>query len=107
MNKKKLKSILIICPFPKNTAAGQRLKYEQYLSRWELMGFNIYISNFIDYSCWKITYKRGFLIKKIFGIFRGYLRRIKDISKIKKYDIVYIHMWVTPFGSTLFERVFT
>ena len=107
MNKKKSKSILIICPFPKNTAAGQRLKYEQYLNKWELMGYNIYISNFIDYSCWKITYKKGFLIKKIFGILRGYLRRIKDISKINKYDIVYIHMWVTPYGSTLFERVFT
>jgi len=25
------KNILIVCPYPENTAPGQRLKYEQYL----------------------------------------------------------------------------
>ena len=28
--KDKIKKILVICPYPENTAPGQRLKYEQY-----------------------------------------------------------------------------
>ena len=34
-------SILIICPFPKDVAAGQRLKYEQYLNHWRENGYEI------------------------------------------------------------------
>ena len=29
------KRILIICPYPEGWAAGQRLKYEQYISHWK------------------------------------------------------------------------
>ena len=100
------KSILIICPYPKDSAAGQRLKYEQYLKDWENLGYTIKISNFMDNYLWKILYKKGNFFKKIYGIFRGYIRRLKDIFSLGKYDIVYIFMWVTPFGTTFFERLF-
>ena len=100
------KSILIICPYPKDSAAGQRLKYEQYLKDWENLGYTIKISNFMDNYLWKILYKKGNFFKKIYGIFRGYIRRLRDIFSLGKYDIVYIFMWVTPFGTTFFERLF-
>ena len=29
-----MKKILILCPYPEGKAAGQRLKYEQYLDEW-------------------------------------------------------------------------
>ena len=101
MNKK----ILILCPFPKGEAAGQRLKYEQYFSSWKKEGYEIDISSFSDKKLWKILYKVGYLGKKILGGIKGYLRRLKDLFVISKYDIVYVFMWVTPFGSTFFERI--
>ena len=100
------KSILIICPYPKDRAAGQRLKYEQYLERWENLGYKIEISNFMDDSLWNIIHKKGYSLTKIFGVFKGYIKRLKDIFRLRDYDIVYIHMWVTPFGTTFFERLF-
>ena len=60
----------------------------------------------MDKDLWKIIYKKGKIIEKLKGVFRGYLRRIKDIFRLRKFDIIYIHMWVTPLGSTLFERIF-
>lgn len=98
--------ILIICPFPRDVAAGQRLKYEQYIQKWEEEGYEIDISSFMDNYLWEIVYRKGNYYKKILGVLKGYLRRIFDITRLKKYDIVYIFMWVTPFGSFGFEKIY-
>jgi L-malate glycosyltransferase len=99
------KSILIICPFPQDVAAGQRLKYEQYLDHWRENGYEITVSSFMNQSMWRVVYLKGRYVAKILGTIRGYFHRIYDLFRISKYDIIYIHMWVTPFGSTLFERI--
>ena len=52
MNSKNSKRILIICPYPRNTAAGQRLKYEQYIESWEAEGYIVEISSFININTW-------------------------------------------------------
>ena len=98
------KKLLIICPFPEGVAAGQRLKYEQYLDDWRDAGFDITISSFMDHEMWNIAYKKGHFFQKVLGTFRGYIRRFKDALRIHKFDIVYIFMWVTPFGTTIPER---
>ena len=99
------KSILIICPFPQGVAAGQRLKYEQYFKHWQKNGYKITVFPFMDIAMWKIVYSEGNYILKILGTLRGYLRRVHNLFYISRYDVVYIHMWVTPFGTTLFERI--
>ena len=100
------KKVLIICPFPEGEAAGQRLKYEQFFSNWKKNGFKIEISSFMDIQMWEVVYTEGNFLKKAFGTIRGYSRRIKDIFRLNKFDVVYVFMWVTPFGSSLFERLF-
>jgi len=99
------KKILVLCPYPKGEAAGQRLKYEQYFNDWEKEGYQITISSFSDLNLWKSLYspKNNFL--KILGTLRGYIVRVGDLFNLKQYDVVYIFMWVTPFGTTLFERL--
>jgi glycosyltransferase involved in cell wall biosynthesis len=101
----KNKSILIICPFPQDVAAGQRLKYEQYFKHWRKNGYEITVSSFMNQSMWKVVYLKGRYLSKIIGTISGYFYRLCDLFRISKYDIVYVHMWVTPFGSTLFERI--
>ena len=100
----KRKRILIICPYPKGWAAGQRLKYEQYISYWEKNSFEVTISSFFDLDTWRILYTKNNFIKKILGTLKGYLRRIKDIKNAERYDIVYIFLWVTPLGKFFFEK---
>ena len=99
-------SILIVCPFPLDTSAGQRLKYEQYITHWKSIGYEVTISNYVDNSFWKVIYKKGNFKDKVLGIIRGHFRRLRDVLRLSRYDIVYIFMWVTPFGSTLMEWLF-
>jgi glycosyltransferase involved in cell wall biosynthesis len=97
--------MLVICPFPEGVAAGQRLKYEQYFDDWRSAGWEIEISPFMDMKMWRIVYERGHLAGKVLGVLRGHLRRLRDLFRVGRYDLVYVFMWVTPFGSTLFERL--
>ena len=100
------RKILVICPFPQGVAAGQRLKYEQYFDHWRESGYEITVSNFMDMPMWKIVYTRGNYLSKIAGTLRGYTRRVFDIFRIARFDVVYVFMWVTPVGTSFFERVF-
>jgi glycosyltransferase involved in cell wall biosynthesis len=100
------KKIFVICPFPQDVAAGQRLKYEQYFDNWRENGYDITVSSFMDISMWNVVYTKGNYAEKILGTLRGNFRRLADIFHLRKYDLVYIFMWVTPIGSSFFERLF-
>ncbi len=82
------------------------MKYEQYFDDWHDSGYDIKVSSFMDQSLWEIVYLKGYYFKKIIGVLKGHIRRLRDIFRISKYDVIYIHMWVTPYGSTIFERTF-
>lgn len=98
--------ILFLSPYPFDKAPSQRLKYEQYYLFFEKAGFEITTSSFVDEQFWKIIYNEGnFLLKAIYTLI-GYCRRLKDLILIRKYDVVYVHLWVTPLGATFFEWLF-
>lgn len=101
-----VKKVLVVCPFPQGVAAGQRLKYEQYLDHWRENGYEVVVSSFMDEPMWNVVYTRGNYVLKILGTLRGYFRRLLDIFRIAHFDVVYIFMWVTPIGTSLFERLF-
>ena len=97
------KKILVICPAPENVYPSQRLKYEQYFGHWRDNGYQIVVAPFMNHAFWKILYKDGHLVAKLFYTIFGYLRRLYDILRAPAYDVVYVHLWVTPFGTSLFE----
>ncbi len=98
------RTMLVLCPYPVGVAAGQRLKYEQYFADWSEQGYDITVSPFMDLAMWRIVHQRGHLWGKVLGTMRGMARRVRDFFRIASFDLVYIHMWVTPLGTTLFER---
>lgn len=97
--------IAVICPYPYGVAAGQRLKYEQYFANWRENHFEIQIFPFMSHKLWKIAYKKGFLFSKIIETIYGYCKRWYLLFIIHKYDIVYIHQWTTPYGSSLYDII--
>ncbi|MEZ4880047.1 MAG: hypothetical protein R2801_07785, partial [Chitinophagales bacterium] len=99
--------ILFLSPYPFGKAPSQRLKYEQYYPFFEAAGFDITTSSFIDDDLWSVIYKKGNYIKKILGVARGYLRRLRDLFRIRQFDIVYNHLWITPLGLPIEEYLFT
>lgn len=97
--------ILVLCPYPQGVAAGQRFKYEQYLDDWRLHGWDITVSSYMDLAMWSVVHRRGHLIAKLWGAIKGHCRRLLDVTRLGHYDVVYVFMWVTPVGSTVFERL--
>lgn len=97
--------MLVLCPYPQNVAAGQRLKYEQYFDDWRKAGWDIEVSSFMDRQMWDVVWAKGHLFAKALGVLRGHLRRLRDLAKVHRYDLIYVFMWVTPFGTSLCERV--
>jgi glycosyltransferase involved in cell wall biosynthesis len=59
----------------------------------------------MDMVTWSVAFDRGHYLRKIFGVLKGHLLRIRDLLRVRKFDLVYVHMWVTPFGTTIFERL--
>jgi glycosyltransferase involved in cell wall biosynthesis len=96
--------MLVVCPFPEGVAAGQRLKYEQYFDDWRAQGWQVDVSPFMDMKLWQVAYEPGHLPSKMAGVLRGHFRRLRDLLRLRRYDLVYVFMWVTPFGSTFMER---
>lgn len=102
-SEKRSKRILVLCPYPMGCAPGQRLKFEQYYDSWRANGFEVEVSPFMSDEMQKIVYKKGHLFAKIAGTIRGYLRRYRDLFRVGKYDIVYVFLWITPFGPAITE----
>ena len=100
------KKILVICPYPKGVAACQRLKYEQYFKSWNDAGYEITVSSFFSNNTWNILWEKGYTLHKICGTLFGYLRRLKDLSRLHQFQSVYVCMWVTPLFDSIFERLF-
>lgn len=98
-----MKKILVLCPYPENCAPSQRLKYEQYFDEFRKEGYDITVSSFVNKRFWNIIYKPNHWFAKVFYTLSGYFKRIADIFKLKKYDIIYVHLWVTPLGFPVFE----
>jgi len=102
----KRKKMLVICPHPENIAPGQRLKYEQYFSDWRNNGFDVEVSPFFSNRMQNILYTKGNIPEKIYWVFKGYIKRLRELFKVQQYDLVYIFLWVTPFGLPVMERFF-
>ena len=100
------KKILVVCPNPEGVAPGQRLKYEQYFEHWQNNGFDITVKPFISESFQKIVYKKNYLASKFYYTILGYVERIKTLAQLRQYDLVYIFLWVTPFGFPVFEMLY-
>ena len=100
------KKILVICPHPENIAPGQRLKYEQYFNNWRENGYDITVSPFFSWRMQSILYTKNNKLEKTFWVLRAYLKRIVTAFSLKQYDLVYVFLWVTPFGYPLMEKLY-
>jgi glycosyltransferase involved in cell wall biosynthesis len=58
----------------------------------------------MDDAMWRAAYQPGKFVAKVLGVLRGHVRRLRDLVRIGRYDLVYVFMWVTPFGTSVMER---
>lgn len=98
------KKVAFICPYPENTAPGQRFRVElfyDYLR--ERIDFKPF--HFLDAETNRILYKPGNYVKKIWGVLKGLFRRIAMLPALRKFEYVFIFRECTPIGPPIFEFI--
>lgn len=101
--KQQVKKILILCPYPYDTAPNQRFRHEQYLEILERNGYQYAIKSFIDEQTQRIIYKKGYFFSKVAGILKGYLRRFSHALQARHYDFIFVSREAAPLGPPVFE----
>jgi L-malate glycosyltransferase len=99
------RKMLVLCPYPVGVAAGQRLKFEQYYEDWREVGWDVTVSPYMNPKLWSVAHQPGHLWPKLLGTLKGLIRRIGDLMRLRRFDLVYCFMYVTPVGTSLFERL--
>ena len=97
------KRILFILPYPLSTVPGQRLKFEQYFDFMQSQGYLIEVDCFIGKPLYKIMYKKGKVVEKVWRTLFACIKRFWLLRKIKNYDVIYLFLWGTPYGPAFFE----
>jgi glycosyltransferase involved in cell wall biosynthesis len=101
-----MKKILFIVQSPKGISPSQRFRLELYEKIMLENDISFDIASFIDESTRKIIYQEGHLLKKIFGVAKGFLRRLAFLASIPKYDFIAVYREASPIGPPIFEWIY-
>lgn len=101
-----MKKVLIITSHRKDRAPNQRFRFEQYTSFLKQNGFHCTLSPLISNPEEdKLFYSRGNYLKKIpLGLKMGW-RRINDVIRANRYDIILIAREAFIIGVPIFEKL--
>ncbi len=99
------KDILFLTPYPRGTAGSQRFRFELFYGVLEKENISFDTQSFVDEETWQILYLKGGYYKKILGVLKGFLRRVKTLFVAKKYKYIFIHREASPLGPPIFEFI--
>jgi glycosyltransferase involved in cell wall biosynthesis len=102
-----MKKILFVVPFPKKIYPSERFRVEIYEQVLRQAGFEFDTVFFWDYFARSILYKKGKIGQKIIGGIKGFLRRIKILVILNRYDYIFVLREVAPIGPPFFEWIFS
>lgn len=97
--------VLFVLPYPLSEAPSQRFRLEHYLKFLPGEGISYAVSTFWDLSSWKILYRQGYKLQKMWGLVKGFTRRIALLFRVPSYDYIFIHREATPIGLPWFEWI--
>lgn len=97
--------VLVLAPHLYNTAPGSRFRIEQWARYLEGSGFQFTFAPFEDPALHQVLYCSGQTGKKAQLILAAFTRRLRLVSKIKNYDLVFLHREATILGPAVIERL--
>ena len=96
--------VLFLVPYPLE-GASYRYRIHQFLPYLQKENISYKVSSFISQDFYKILYKKGYLLKKLFFTLLGLQRRFIDILSLYTYDVIFIHLESSPLPILLLERM--
>lgn len=102
----KRKKILFIVQHRKGRSPGQRFRFEQYLEYLKENGFEYEFSPLLDATDDKRFYAKGNFLGKLVVLIKSTFRRLKDLFRAKRFDIIFIYREAFMLGTIFFEKHF-
>jgi glycosyltransferase involved in cell wall biosynthesis len=97
--------ILFLTPYPEGESPSQRFRFEQYYQLLNDEGCIICRQGFLSKDNWKIFYRNGQALAKIWTLFAGFAKRLLILLRVPGFDFIFIHREITPVGPPLFEWI--
>jgi glycosyltransferase involved in cell wall biosynthesis len=98
-------NVLFLAPYPASIAPSQRFRFEHYLLELENQGISFIYTTFICKDDYKLMLQSGNTAKKIFIVFKGYIKRILTLGTLKRYNYIFIHREASPVGPPVLEWI--
>lgn len=95
--------VLALVTLP-SLGASNRLRVEQYGPLLRDRGIILEVSPYFDDATYRILYQPGRVLRKARGVLRGAMRRLWDVLRATRYDLVLVHRESAPLGPPLVER---
>jgi glycosyltransferase involved in cell wall biosynthesis len=97
--------ILFIVSFPKKLHSSARFRIELYEKLLDENGYLYDTAYFWGPGLYKILYEKGNTFRKVQGLLAGFLRRFLLLTKVSRYDYIFILREATPIGPPFFEWI--
>lgn len=97
-------SVCALMPYPCDTAPSQRFRLEQWLPYLKGQGINVDLFPFADDNLMRLIHEPGKRLQKAVAITARLARRVRDVARIPRYDVVLIHRSASLAGPALLER---
>jgi glycosyltransferase involved in cell wall biosynthesis len=98
-------SVCALTLYPFDLVPGQRFRIEQWEPFLAEQGISIDYYSFADEKLTKTLPKQGNFLPKVGGLAKGFLKRLSHLSKLSKYDAIYIYRTAAIIGPALPERL--
>lgn len=100
------KRILYIVPHRLQRSPGQRFRCEHFIPILEQNGYEITYSYML--SAWDDVYfyKRGAYLIKLLIFCKAFFRRVRDVFRASRYDVVFVYREAFMIGTTYFEKLY-
>lgn len=98
-----MKKLLVFTPYP-NISADTRYRISQFIPILEDDGWHVNIRPFMDEPFFAMYNSQGKVTEKIIRTLIGFIKRLFQLHNVRKYDAVFIHKEIFPFGPPVFEK---
>lgn len=96
--------VLIVCLHAPDRVPGQRFRFEQYLDYLKEQGVDCTYSNLLEEGDYRYFHGKKHYFRKLGLVIKGFFKRLKELKKIKSYDVVLIQREAFMLGTCYFER---
>jgi len=96
--------VLIICAHRPNRSPSQRYRFEQYLPFLKAEGFHFTFSYLLNEKDDILFYSKNNFLGKVFILVKSVFKRVRDLFRLKKYDIVFVQREASFLGTSFFEK---